>query len=122
MMHDVLRFRSNALLLLYEYDLRELTYQTRFTMPSINISRKFSSLPACVLFSLIPDNLFMGIQTLKRVFCCLGFFLICPAKLVPPSILTFWFLGFSVPCLKAILAVAWINDVLFFLKKASDWV
>lgn len=118
MMHDVLSFRSNALLLLYKYGLRELTYLTRFTTPSINISRKCSNLSARVLFSLVPDNLFMGLQTLKRVFRFCSF-LICPAKLVPASVLTFWFLGFSVPCLKAILAVVWTNYVLFFLKKAS---
>lgn len=68
--------------------LHELTYLTRFTMPSVNISRKFSNLSALVLFSLVPDNLFMGLQTLKRVF---WYFLICPAVSVPPSILTLVF-------------------------------
>lgn len=62
----MLKFRSNALLLLYKYDLRELTYLVRFIMPSTNISRKLSNLSALVLFSLGPNNL--GLQTLKRIF------------------------------------------------------
>lgn len=72
MTHDVPRFRSNALLLVYTYDLRELTYLTRFTMPSINISRIFLNLSALVLFSLVPDNL--ELQTLKSCFVLFFFF------------------------------------------------
>lgn len=65
-MHDVPTFTSNGLLLLYKYDLRELTYLTRLTMPTTNMSRKSSNLSALVLFSLVHNNL--GLQTLKRVF------------------------------------------------------
>lgn len=61
-------FKSNALLLLYKSDMRELVYLTKFAMLSINISRKFPKLCAPMLFPLAADTYFIGLQTLKSVF------------------------------------------------------
>lgn len=93
----MLMFKSNTLLLLYKSDMRELVYLTRFTMLSINISRKFPNLCAPMLFTLAADTSFIGLQTLKSVF---RLFCICSAKSVPSNILAFCLLDLRVPCLK----------------------